>query len=40
LQAASFKLPASARGGQGIVIDFKAQSGETILNGIQVKRVY
>jgi beta-galactosidase len=39
LQAASFKVPVSARGGHGIVIDFKAQTGESILNGLQVKRL-
>jgi len=40
VQAASFKLPAAARRGQGLRIDFRAVAGETILNGIQVRRVY
>ncbi len=40
LQAVSYKVPVSARAGKGIIIDFKAQTGETILNGIQVRRRY
>jgi beta-galactosidase len=39
LQALSYKLPVAARG-QGIVVEFRAQTGETLLNGIQVKRLY
>ncbi|GAB3589963.1 glycoside hydrolase family 2 TIM barrel-domain containing protein [Hymenobacter daeguensis] len=39
LQAISYKLPVNVRRGQGIVLDFKATAGETVLNGIQVKRV-
>ncbi|WP_236668795.1 glycoside hydrolase family 2 TIM barrel-domain containing protein [Hymenobacter rubidus] len=39
LQATSFKFPVSVRRGQGIVVDFKAASGEAVLNGIQIKRV-
>jgi beta-galactosidase len=40
LQAVSFKLPITVRGGQGVVLDFKARSGEAVLNGIQVKRQF
>ncbi|UOQ97013.1 malectin domain-containing carbohydrate-binding protein [Hymenobacter sp. 5317J-9] len=40
LQATSFRLPASAQGGKGLVLDFKARTGMTILNGIQVKQQY
>jgi beta-galactosidase len=39
LQAVSFKVPVSVRGKQGIVVDFKAVTGEAFLNGIQVKRL-
>jgi beta-galactosidase len=40
LQALSYKVPVTAQGGQGVVIDFRAETGETLLNGIQVKRVF
>ena len=40
LQAASFKVGASARGKQGIRVEFKAKQGEAVLNGIQIKRLY
>jgi beta-galactosidase len=40
LQAVSYKVPVSARKGEGVVIDFKAQAGEAFLNGIQLKRVF
>ncbi|PJJ58691.1 glycoside hydrolase family 2 TIM barrel-domain containing protein [Hymenobacter chitinivorans] len=40
LQAVSFKIPVSARNGRGIILDFQPQTGETILNGLQVKRLY
>jgi beta-galactosidase len=40
LQAASFKVPVSARGGQGIRLVFKAEAGEAFLNGVQVKRLF
>ncbi|WP_240935537.1 glycoside hydrolase family 2 TIM barrel-domain containing protein [Hymenobacter sp. HDW8] len=40
LQAVSFKVTASARAKQGIRVDFKAQQGEAMLNGIQIKRLY
>jgi beta-galactosidase len=40
LQALSYKVPVTARGGQGVVVDFRAETGETLLNGIQVKRVF
>ncbi|MDF7814784.1 glycoside hydrolase family 2 TIM barrel-domain containing protein [Hymenobacter sp. YC55] len=40
LQAASFKVPVTASGGKGIIIDFTAQAGEAFLNGLQVKRSY
>jgi len=40
LQAVSFKLPASAQQGQGIIVEFKPKTGEAVLNGIQVKRLY
>ncbi|WP_324670935.1 glycoside hydrolase family 2 TIM barrel-domain containing protein [Hymenobacter sp. GOD-10R] len=40
LQAASFKFPASAQQGRGIIVEFKAKTGEAVLNGIQVKRLY
>ncbi|WP_375378245.1 malectin domain-containing carbohydrate-binding protein [Hymenobacter cellulosilyticus] len=39
LQAVSYKVPVSARGGRGIILDFQPQTGETILNGLQVKRL-
>ncbi|MDB5270710.1 MAG: hypothetical protein JWP58_3750 [Hymenobacter sp.] len=39
LQAVSVKLPVSVRMGEGIILDFKAAVGETVLNGIQVKRL-
>jgi beta-galactosidase len=39
LQSVSFKLPVNVRRNQGIVLDFKAAVGETVLNGIQIKRV-
>jgi beta-galactosidase len=40
LQATSFKVPVSVRGQQGIIVDFKAQTGEAFLNGIQVKKLF
>lgn len=40
LQAVSFKLPVTVQGGRGVVLDFKARSGEAVLNGIQVKRQF
>ncbi|WP_226163378.1 glycoside hydrolase family 2 TIM barrel-domain containing protein [Hymenobacter terricola] len=40
LQAVSFKVPVSVRGKQGIIVDFKAQTGEAFLNGIQVKKLF
>ena len=40
LQACSYRVPATARGGQGVVVEFRAEMGETLLNGIQVKRVF
>ncbi|RPD47154.1 beta-galactosidase [Hymenobacter sediminis] len=40
LQAASFKFTTSARQGKGIIVDFKAGTGESMLNGIQVKRLW
>jgi len=40
LQAVSYKVPVSVRGGQGIIIDFKPQTGEAFLNGIQVKKLF
>ncbi|OUJ70558.1 glycoside hydrolase family 2 TIM barrel-domain containing protein [Hymenobacter crusticola] len=40
LQAVSFKFPVSAQQGRGIILDFKAKTGEAVLNGIQVKRLY
>ncbi|MVN76952.1 beta-galactosidase [Hymenobacter sp. HMF4947] len=40
LQAVSFKVPVSARSGQGVVVDFQSQTGEAFLNGIQVKRMF
>lgn len=40
LRAYSFKVPVAAGGGQGISIDFQAQAGEALLNGIQVKRLF
>jgi beta-galactosidase len=39
LQALSYKVPVTARG-QGIVIEFRAQTGETLLNGIEITRVF
>ncbi|WP_242434606.1 glycoside hydrolase family 2 TIM barrel-domain containing protein [Hymenobacter amundsenii] len=39
LQATSFKLQVNVRRGQGITLDFKATTGEAVLNGIQVKRI-
>ncbi|TLM87403.1 glycoside hydrolase family 2 TIM barrel-domain containing protein [Hymenobacter jeollabukensis] len=40
LQAASFRFPVTVSAGQGITIDFKALRGESVLNGLQVKRLY
>ncbi|OON68658.1 beta-galactosidase [Hymenobacter sp. CRA2] len=40
LQATSFTFPASARAGQGIIVDFKPLVGEAVLNGIQLRRRY
>jgi beta-galactosidase len=40
LQAVSYKVPVSARKGEGVVLDFKPQAGEAFLNGIQLKRVF
>jgi beta-galactosidase len=40
LQAVSFKVPVSVRGQQGIIVDFKAQTGEAFLNGIQIKKLF
>jgi beta-galactosidase len=40
LQAVSFKVPVAARGGQGIVVEFRPKMGEACLNGIQVRRQY
>jgi beta-galactosidase len=40
LQAASVKVPVSARAGQGIRLVFRAEAGEAFLNGVQVKRLF
>ncbi|MDO7887042.1 glycoside hydrolase family 2 TIM barrel-domain containing protein [Hymenobacter cheonanensis] len=40
LQAASFRVPVVARGGQGIRLVFQAEAGEAFLNGLQIKRVF
>jgi beta-galactosidase len=40
LQAASFKLPVTAQGGQGIRLTFDASQGEAFLNGVQVRRLF
>jgi beta-galactosidase len=40
LQAQRFTFPVTVQGGQGVVVDFQAQRGETVLNGIQLKRLY
>lgn len=40
LQATSFKLPVTVQGSRGVVLEFKARNGETVLNGIQVKRQF
>lgn len=40
LQAVRYAVPVSVRGQHGIVIDFKARTGDAFLNGIQVKRLY
>jgi beta-galactosidase len=40
LQATSIKVPVLVHDGQGVVLDFKAQTGEAFLNGLQVKRLY
>ncbi|MCC3160050.1 DUF4982 domain-containing protein [Hymenobacter sp. 15J16-1T3B] len=40
LQAVSLSFPVKAPAGQGIVVEFRAQRGEAVLNGIQVKRLY
>ncbi len=40
LQAVSFKLPVLVRGGESIRLVFKAETGETMLNGVQVKRLF
>ncbi|WP_022824935.1 glycoside hydrolase family 2 TIM barrel-domain containing protein [Hymenobacter norwichensis] len=40
LQAVKYTVPVSVRGQRGIVVDFKAKTGDAFLNGIQVKRLY
>lgn len=40
LQAASFKVPVAAQGGQGIRLTFEASQGEAFLNGVQVRRLF
>jgi beta-galactosidase len=40
LQALSYKVPVTVQRGQGVVVDFRAKTGETLLNGIQVKRIF
>ncbi|SNC77681.1 beta-galactosidase [Hymenobacter gelipurpurascens] len=40
LQAASFQVPVTVKGAQGIVLDFQAQQGQAFLNGLQVRRLY
>jgi len=39
-RAANTKHFITATNNKGITIDFKAVKGETILNGIQIKKIY
>jgi len=39
LQAVSYTVPVLVRGQRGIIVDFKAKTGNAFLNGIQVKRL-
>ncbi|MDJ0364430.1 glycoside hydrolase family 2 TIM barrel-domain containing protein [Hymenobacter sp. H14-R3] len=40
LRAVRVKVPVAARGGRGIVVEFRPEAGEACLNGIQVRRQY